>query len=424
MGRRHTRLLLVACLAAAALIATTASAVAAIRTGDILVANPNSPNSVVKVDPVTGQQTILSSNDVSDNDFFQQSAYDLALDPRGTLYVIDYAATNVIAIDPRTGQQTREVTQGNLLQQPLGLDRDPNGTLVLADDINLEDPNNDVVRVAPGNGQQTLISSNSQPGPDLFRNPYDVAVRRNRQILVADYEGTGDASGALIDVNRRTGVQAYFSNNTISGPDLFEDPYGVLIRPSSRILVTDGGTDAVVAVNRTGQQSLLSGDPSPGPQLFFNPHRSTLDLQGRLLVVDFDASPGGAGAVFRVNPRTGEQTVVTNSDVSDQDLFVDPTALIVVPPKCGGQYPTIYGTPGRDVLAGTPFPDVIAGLAGNDVLKGLGKGDRLCGGRGRDRLRGGKGRDRLLGGPGRDRLLGGPARDRLRGGAGRDFQRQ
>jgi len=72
---------------------------------------------------------------------------------------------------------------------------------------------------------------------------------------------------------------------------------------------------------------------------------------------------------------------------------------------CGGQAPTILGTPGDDVLRGTGGPDVIHGLAGNDEIRGLGGDDVLCGGQGADRVLGGAGNDRCFGGSGVDRVL-------------------
>jgi hypothetical protein len=116
---------------------------ASVRPGDIIVANPNSTDALVKVDPATGQESVFSSNAVSQKDFFQDSAYDLVLDPRGTLYVIDFTVPGVVAVDLKTGEQLRLVTQGDRLQEPLGLDRDPDGSLVVADSAGTDDPGNE-----------------------------------------------------------------------------------------------------------------------------------------------------------------------------------------------------------------------------------------------------------------------------------------
>ena len=105
----------------------------------------------------------------------------------------------------------------------------------------------------------------------------------------------------------------------------------------------------------------------------------------------------------------------------DPDLAT-PREIAVEPRKCGGRFPTVVGTVGRDVIKGSRFADVISTLGGRDTVKGLVGKDLICGGAGPDKLIGGKGRDRLLGQAGRDRLVGGRGKDVCRGGPGADRQ--
>jgi Ca2+-binding RTX toxin-like protein len=96
---------------------------------------------------------------------------------------------------------------------------------------------------------------------------------------------------------------------------------------------------------------------------------------------------------------------------------------------CGGQIPSMVGTPGNDVLIGTAGADIISGGGGNDVIKGMGNVDPnmewLCGGAGSDRILGGPGPDVMFGDSGNDGggirgLFGGPGKDLAFGGAGTD----
>jgi uncharacterized delta-60 repeat protein len=91
-------------------------------------------------------------------------------------------------------------------------------------------------------------------------------------------------------------------------------------------------------------------------------------------------------------------------------------------PRCGGQIPTLTGTPGKEKLKGTKGKDVISGGAGKDRIMGLGGKDTLCGEDGKDTLLGGGGKDRLIGGKGKDLLKGGKGKDKLKGGPGKDKQ--
>lgn len=80
--------------------------------------------------------------------------------------------------------------------------------------------------------------------------------------------------------------------------------------------------------------------------------------------------------------------------------------------RCGGEFATIIGTPGDDVIFGDevelPPDDVIHGLGGNDTIRGGGGDDRICGGDGNDSLFGEDGDDALDGGTGFDSCDGGP----------------
>jgi len=105
---------------------------------------------------------------------------------------------------------------------------------------------------------------------------------------------------------------------------------------------------------------------------------------------------------------------------------------------CLGDFVTITGTDGDDVITGTAGADVIDAGAGNDIVTGRGGNDRICGGPGNDVLKGEQGinlldgedgNDRLvagrggylIGGSGKDKLIGGSLRDGLLGEEGNDL---
>ena len=103
------------------------------------------------------------------------------------------------------------------------------------------------------------------------------------------------------------------------------------------------------------------------------------------------------------------------------------------------QNDNINGTSGNDIINGLNGQDTILGNAGNDNLVGENGDDLLYGGTGSDQLYGGNGKDTLYGGAdndrlegdngddnlygddGNDTLIGGNGKDTLVGGAGNDF---
>jgi len=401
-------------LCACALLASSAPAGAVtLQPGDILIADQSAfggGGAVILVDPVTGQQTVVSNNAIN-------------------------AGTDLFA-------------------DPFGIVLDATGRILVADESSQGVSNNGgVIRVDPASGQQTAVSNDTiNTGTDLFDDPNGLALDPQGRILIADGESQGVSfTGAVIRVDPATGQQTAVSTNTINtGTDLFSEPSALTLDAYGRIMVADensqGVSDngAVIAVEpATGKQTAVSNDiVNTGTDLFKDPVGIAL-AAGRILVADVDSQGVSfTGALIAVDPATGQQTPVSNNTISGPDLFENPTGIVVVPGRCRGLEATLTGTAARDILNGTAARDVIATLGGNDAVKSLGGNDVVCGGAGKDRLtggagadtlvgeagadalRGGKGRDRLLGGRGRDRLIGGAGRDRLRGGPGRDFQRQ
>jgi Ca2+-binding RTX toxin-like protein len=438
-----------------------------LKPGDLVVADLDAfggfEGGIIRIDPATGQQTAVSSNEISTADLFA-NPMGLVFDARGRILVVELDGVDasgdggVVRVDPATGQQTavssNEISSTDLFEEPSGIALDAAGRILITDfDSQGVGTTGAVIRVDPITGQQTAVSNNLISTPDLFEDPSDIVLDGAGRALVTDREGMGVGNnGAVIRVDPATGQQASVSDENINtGTDLFDTPLGIALDGAGRILVADGdsqgvsGNGAVIRVDPvTGQQTAVSNDTiNTGTDLFNTPTGDAVDPSGAILVTEADTqSAPFTGAVIRVDPVSGQQTALSTNEISGPDLLSEPGGVAVFPGFCRGRLATITGTPARNVITGTPGVDVVVSLGGNDVVRGLGAGDVVCGGAGndrlvggagkdlllgeagKDRLLGGKGRDRLLGGKGRDRLRGGPGRDRLRGGPGRDLQVQ
>lgn len=445
MTARRTFGVLLASFAALLLVAAPASG--AIKPGDILVIDDNAFGTdgcsdidgcggIIKVDPATGQQTALSNNAISSDDVFDHGTF-LTIDSRGRLWVAQYDGFDgnngaLIRIDPATGQATlvsdNSISAQNLFSDPFGVEVDRAGRILVLDS-NAFGGAGGVIRVNPATGQQTAFSNAAISGPDLFAEPFGSTVDRRGRFLAADISAFGDGEGGVIAVSA-SGQQGAVTNNEISTTDVFAGPLDIAPYRGRSLIVADyqigpGFTGGVIRVQPSGQAAVVSTNAISDENLFETPFGIASTPAGRILVADENSQGvGSTGAVIDVNPSTGQQTALSNNDISGPDLFSEPDGIIVVPPKCGGRYATIVGTTGQDVIKGSKFADVIATLGGPDRVNGARGNDRICGGRGRDKLIGGAGRDRLFGQQGADALRGGKGRDRLRGGPGRDTQTQ
>jgi glucose/arabinose dehydrogenase len=179
---------------------------------------------------------------------------------------------------------------------------------------------------------RTVLSDfgNTGQGP-AGTNPGGVALGPGGVILVADTEaGTGGA-GTLFSIDPVTGARTVLSNFGVIGQGATgTDPFFVAVAASGAILVTDddagtdipldgqvGGNGALFTVNPTnGNRTLLSdfGTTTQGPIGVHPVGVAIVPLirPGDALVIDFLAGTNGAGALFSVNPATGNRTLVSD----------------------------------------------------------------------------------------------------------------
>ncbi|MEK6277227.1 MAG: hypothetical protein AABM29_04355 [Actinomycetota bacterium] len=417
----------------------TVPAQAAIEPGDVIVADSNADGgagALIRVDSGTGQQSVVSSNAISPQDLFVDPSA-VALDSDGSLLVADREAFGgsggVISVDPDSGRQTalsnHAISVLDLFADPSGIAVSATGAIYVADQNAYSGPGG-VIGVNRETGGQFPVVSNANSDLDLFDDPYGIAIEAGGDLAVADLNGPpgADQTGAVVGVDLETSQEFLISSNALSGADLFEDPYGLAAEPNGNLLVANdsGTTDAkgVIRASRfSGQRAALSVDG-----YFSQPVGIDVAADGAAVVADPAAFSGGGG-VIRVDRETGLQIALSNNFSSTPGLFVDPVGLLVVPPKCRGEYATMVGTDETDTIVGTAGRDVIVAQDGNDIVEGRDGADLICGGEGRNRLTGGDGNDTFSGGDAADVILGkagadvasgGNGADKIDGGAGRD----
>lgn len=167
---------------------------------------------VFRIAPGVSTNTLSSFN----NFYFLQG---LALAPNGDIYVSDFGngggrPTRVIKVDPTTGAQT-VITAGGLTR-PIGLAVESDGlSLVVVDAIAKK-----LIRVALPAGTQTQVSADAQ-----FIQPTHVAIEADGSYIVTDGKASGTAGERrLYRVNRTTGVATVLSSD-----GFFQQPRGVTL---------------------------------------------------------------------------------------------------------------------------------------------------------------------------------------------------
>jgi len=162
------------------------SGIAIGASGTILVIDYNAgtggKGALFTVHPVTGSRTILSDFGNATQGPTGLDAFGIAIEPSGTILVIDAAAATggkgaLFTVDPVTGSRTvlsdfGNASQGPLGDEPFGIAIDPSGTILIIDRFARA-----LFTVDPVTGSRTILSDfgNAVQGP-TGANPDGIAI--------------------------------------------------------------------------------------------------------------------------------------------------------------------------------------------------------------------------------------------------------
>ncbi len=292
---------------------------------------------LIKVDPVTGAQSVVSAG----GNMFNPTA--IAVASNGFVFIADRGPTSaanadgrVIQVNPTTGAQT-VITDANLLQEPRGIAVGADGTLYV-DDI----ADDQIVKVTPTGGQQTALHTGAP-----LTNPEQLTVDTTGHLLVAN----AGATGTIFSVDPNTGVPtALASSTTLAALE------GITRSLDGSFLTVARSTGPVVRTSAAGTSAVLS---TAGQ------FKETTGLdQAETCSTAYVSYPAFVGT-------TGKDTLI---GTSGPDVFVG-----------GSGKDTIKGKGGKDVICGGPGKDKLVGGKGNDKLLGQKGNDTCIGGPGKNK---------------------------------------
>ena len=272
-----------------------------INTGDILVGNDGN-STVIKIDPNTGQQTLLATfTTVTTNGTQYGGVHDLAFSPNGDLIVLQHEPT-VSRVNLVTGAITN-ISSGGLLGTDaqgtvrFGLIVAPNGDIYVA----VYGPNADIVKVDPNTGAQSSVASGG-----YITGPIGLGFLPSGELMAAD-----NYSGSLIGVNTTTHAQRLVATNLFPS-----SPWGMTIDVAGNVYLGTDGTNRIQKVSTAGAVStVVSGG------LLNVPRDVALEPSGTLLSFQTVSN-----AIVRINPTNNTQTIVSSGGLLSLTL-----SLIVAP---------------------------------------------------------------------------------------------
>lgn len=288
--------------------------------GDILYADSGNTvdgGFIIKVDPNTGQETVLSSGGLL------QLPFAPLIDSTGQIVVSD--SGRLLRVNPKTGIQTVIANNNRgLLGYPLGMALSQSGAILVA---NLRA----VIQVNPVNGQIKTVSAGGN-----FVYPVDVAVAPSGQLIVLNIAFPSQ----IVRVNPQTGAQY-----VVSQGGYLKNPQAIAVAGND-IYITDVATPdgnfgigQILRVDgQTGNQTVIS----TGGYLV-GPVGITSDANDQLIVGDpytvnpqsLDLVDGGYdGAIIRIDPASGAQTLLARGQAG----YLNPRGVTVVPSLGPGRH--------------------------------------------------------------------------------------
>ncbi|MEZ4521966.1 MAG: 6-bladed beta-propeller [Thermomicrobiales bacterium] len=259
------------------------------------------------------------------------SAYAIAVDGEGYVYVSDWQAGHILKYAPNG----RLVTMWGTFGTGEGEFSNPMGIAVDADgNVYISDYNNNRVQKFSADGEYldewgTLDGARGS-GPGDFDGPRGIAVDRSGSVYVVDSnnyrvqkfdrdgtyldewgsDGSGNGqfttpTGIVIDDDDTIYVSDYLrcrvqlfdtggnyideiDTDTTGGTCSFQFDVGLAVDADGTIYVVDSGKDRVQAFDRAGNLLGAFGTNGSGPAEFSQPIGIAIDDRGRLYVTDFD----------------------------------------------------------------------------------------------------------------------------------------
>jgi hypothetical protein len=264
--------------------------------GEILVTDNGTTPSLLRVDPTTGDQTVLATSPRF------RDLYGVALNDEGDIDFADGAGRALYRLDPDFGW-IDVLSQDGWLAYPRYFSHEAEGTIVVADS-----PTDGIHRIDPETGFQTPVAR----GPDLTI-PIDVVVEESGFLVASDY-----ASASLLRIHPQTGERSVLSS--YGQLDLVWD---LEIDDQGDFFLSDVGNDSLFHIDAvTGGQTSLT--------TFADVRGIALEEDGQVIVADPESD-----TLWRVEPESGLTVAISTGGELDFPMGLDvvPTSYVPEPDR-------------------------------------------------------------------------------------------
>lgn len=203
-----------------------------------IIATSYSGNLVLKVDPVSGDRTVLGSSSIGSGAALS-GPWGVAVEPDGNLVIAQYNASSLIRLNPTTGVRTvissAAVGSGTSLTYPTGLARLANGSYAV---VNVSGSTY-ILGIDGTSGARTALAGTSLGTGPTVGTRYTVSFDTSGNFYTADFSGN-----AIVRIDAATGNRTTVASGTVGSGEALNGPLGIL--PTAVASVTQTSTPPAV----------------------------------------------------------------------------------------------------------------------------------------------------------------------------------
>ena len=181
-----------------------------------------------------------------------------------------------------------------------------------------------IFRVDPVSGDRMIVSDDTTgSGPGLLHSS-DLAVEADSSIVVLDR-----IRKAVIQIDPVTGDRMIVSDDTTGSGPVFSSPGGLAVEADGSLVVVD--TDALVRVDPVSGDRMIVSDKTTGSgPVFLSPAALAIEADGSLVVTDdHHLFYRVTSALVRIDPVSGDRTIVSNDTTGIGPILWAPAALTI-----------------------------------------------------------------------------------------------
>jgi hypothetical protein len=292
-------------------------------TAGTLVVSDTNADAIFAVDPTNGKRMLVSKFNVRGTGPEIANPRGIALDSSNSIYVVNTGpVVAIIKVDPVTGNRTTVssstalVGTGPNFVTPSGIAIRSDGKLIISDTggTNGMAGTDAIFVVDPATGNRTILSDDVTPNTtNALTSPSALLIHSTLGILVSD-NATIDA---IIKIDGTTGEKTVLSSNTVpNGTNPLSTPIGLAEDTDQSILLVEQFNDQLLRLNpSTGARTVVATFPTA----------DTFDglAVGTSGIFVTKTSPN-PDQIFKVNPLTGALTLAAGNSIGDGVFFGTP----------------------------------------------------------------------------------------------------